>query len=866
MQMTTRLYKLKDTLENVNAASAWSRGRFTCISCRKSLSGNTFKTDIGNLCVDCIETELKKQARKLNLSTWTVTQFSEALEASGNIMSRLTVLWRFHEVLKFVTIKQALNLEALKKLLIRNLGFVQDHPLAQPVRQAAFEACNALGESLAPLLIRMCEPTPWQFYANIVMILGNIAPNHPEAAVLIKQAAKDKNPEIRKRAQAALLKQKATKTTKPTSRKSPKQERLQAAVSQLEPALRDLVQIGTEPSSAIPQTAQQVELVSSVERTMEALVDQHYTGEALKRIYKNHLHDYLFTAENFQVKGNFTIGKLKKSDTARALAKVYGNKELFQAFFDRLPQGVQDILESLVWEGGEREAKQLEKLFHVEIVKTARKGGYGNTQDIHDPYVIFQVRSQYDWRSYRDYSYSFYLSVADRFRKTFKEYLSAPDGYDIAALDRIKKTALLYEDQDRILRHVKLYVTYIEQGNLKFSKSTGKLLKSSLTQMAKYCSIKEFYDKSRKDLEYIKTRLIIDFLQGVQVEMAQVPAELIKTIFQNFFKTTTANPKSKQKKLYAFLYHLKGSYYEYNYEKREKRVKRSLQQLLKALPVSQWVSFENIEKYCFYREIYFNVVERKNYGNDLYFNKKYRGSFSGGYERVYIREGQYKDAVIVPFLKTMMFLFATFGILDVAYDVPENPLLQERDNPYLSLFDGVHYVRLTPLGAYILGLKKKYDAVVQEEIANVLLDDKRLIMTMEGRDPLKAMVIEKLADQISENCYKVNYQSFLKECSTKKDIKQKITMFKDHVSEKPPPIWQEFLDDVESKINPLVSKQKMKVFKLKQSQDLIALMARDDVLKQYIRKAEEYHIVIEESNISKVKKRLEEFGYFIDNI
>ena len=64
----------------------------------------------------------------------------------------------------------------------------------------------------------------------------------------------------------------------------------------------------------------------------------------------------------------------------------------------------------------------------------------------------------------------------------------------------------------------------------------------------------------------------------------------------------------------------------------------------------------------------------------------------------------------------------------------------------------------------------------------------------------------------------------------------------------------------------MVSKQKMKVFKLKQNQDLIALMARDEVLKQYIRKAEEYHIVIEESHIAKVKKRLEEFGYFIDNI
>jgi len=74
------------------------------------------------------------------------------------------------------------------------------------------------------------------------------------------------------------------------------------------------------------------------------------------------------------------------------------------------------------------------------------------------------------------------------------------------------------------------------------------------------------------------------------------------------------------------------------------------------------------------------------------------------------------------------------------------------------------------------------------------------------------------------------------------------------------------LDEVLDKINPLTRRPKMAVYKLASNKELISLMARDEVLKKYIAKAEGYHILIEASNVKKVKKRLEEFGYFIDNI
>ncbi len=110
------------------------------------------------------------------------------------------------------------------------------------------------------------------------------------------------------------------------------------------------------------------------------------------------------------------------------------------------------------------------------------------------------------------------------------------------------------------------------------------------------------------------------------------------------------------------------------------------------------------------------------------------------------------------------------------------------------------------------------------------------------------------------------FQSFLKECASEKDVHAKIKLFKEQITDDPPLIWQDFLNAIVLKIDPLSPQPDMLMFRLSENQELIALMARDDVLKKYILKAEDYHIAVRSANLLKVKKRLEEFGYFITQL
>lgn len=875
MKQTTKLYKLKDTLETVEDASKWASGKFTCASCRKTEDAAKFLTPVGDLCVGCVEIEMKRAARTVDLLNWSLPQYKAALESADKLRDHLTALWRFHDILRVAALKYPNDVDDLRKLVIQSLGFLSEHPLAAVVRQAAYQACLSFDKTLAPMLIAESKTTPWQHYANTLMALSHIAPENHEVRAFIQKAAEDDNLDIRKRAQAILLKlgvpsKQAEAFAKPPSR----QAMLENVMEMLPPELRELMQLGFVEETALDvpfiasdaQPAPKAISASAAPQRIMQLVEQHYSADALKRIYKTYLHGQFFSEDDFPQSGNWSINKLKKNETVHALASVFSQQEPFLRFFAKLTKEAQQMFQQFVWEGEEVEVKTLEAAYKVNIVKEREKrtaygygGGVGNAQDIEDPFVIFQIRTHYNWYAFDD-RYAYYFSIADELRNVFKHYLPRPQGYDVLPIPALPQTEFQHEDRDQILRQIHLYDTYVRQGNLKYSESTGKLMKASLAQMTKYCGVREFYLHD-KELAALKTTLMIDFFQKNPLKPDKEPEVYLKTLFSAFFQA----PTPKGKKLHEFLYHLKGGYYDHDLERRDRRVRQALAELLKLLPPGQWVAFDNARKAAAYRNLDFEVVSRRDYGNDLFFTQRYKSQYGARDERVYVREREYKNAVVTPFLKTMCFLFSAFGLLDIAYDLPKNQDARDRDKPYLSAFDGLRFLRLTPLGAYILGLQETYQTAEAQETGAIILDDKRLILNVEGRDPLKTMVVEKLAEKISDTCYKVTYQSFLKECVTQQDITQKVKMFKEHVTAAPPRVWQEFLEDVAGKINPLAAAEKMAVFKLQPHKELIALLARDETLKKYILKAEDYHIIIAQKDVSKVKKRLEEFGYFIDN-
>jgi hypothetical protein len=756
--------------------------------------------------------------------------------------------------------------------LINNLGYVQPHPLAQAVRQAAYHACVTVGKPLVPRLLEMCRPAPWQFYANVVMTLGSIDPGDQQVQALLYKAAKDANAEVRTRAESALQEY--------IQQAPDKQGILDSLLEQIDPALRQFIQVGTSPQPlhTVRRTRRTAKKKSSPkgvreylpgQKQIEELLLNTYNADALRKIYRHYLRG-LLNAEEFP-EGDLPSNKQKKTDIAWAVSRAYADSTLMQEFLTLLSEDVTNVLNMLVWEGGECDTEILEKTFQVAVMKDVDGYQYGSAvNDIHNAYSIFLVRREYrydyGYGRRRENPYRYYLSLPDQLRILFKNYLPPPPEYDLMPVASPEKTQFLYEDADRILQQLPLFYSYIEQGNLKMSKNGAKVLKTSVRQMVKYCRIHEFYEDNKKDIDFLRTNLLIDFCRKVTPdEPVESSPESLRSLFRKFWDVVDYYGSYE---LSDLLSHLQGRHHANYYNDRaEKRVRATLQTLLQSLPVKTWFAVEPLLQYCLYRDLSLEIIDKSSAKRYLFFRKASPGRQDYYYDnKTYVTHGIYREALLLPFLKGVMFLLATFGLVDITYDLPKNTVLQQTNKSYLSVFDGLRYIRLTPLGAYVLGVTDAYDVTIEEETANVILDEKRLLMMLDGRDRLKGLILEKMADRISDTCYKVSYQSFLKDCTSKQDIEKKIKLFHAHITAKPPQIWQEFLRDVLAKINPFSAQPSMTVYKLEPNKELTDLVARDNMLKKYILKAEAYHIVIESKHLSKVKKRLEEFGYFIDNV
>ena len=222
--------------------------------------------------------------------------------------------------------------------------------------------------------------------------------------------------------------------------------------------------------------------------------------------------------------------------------------------------------------------------------------------------------------------------------------------------------------------------------------------------------------------------------------------------------------------------------------------------------------------------------------------------------------------IIEPLIRGALFLFASFGLLDLAYNELRHPAAARFAQTYLSVFDGLKYVRLTTLGAYVCGLSPTFQ-VSEATNAQVLLDENNLFISYRGDNRSLQSALEKIGRRAgsNENLYKVDYETLLGDCSTEKEIASKIDLFKQLLSNNPPRLWKDFFMTLQKRSYQLPSLESdYKVFKLPEDRELIRMFASDEFLKKHIIKAEMYYVLIPKGSVAKVKTYLKKFGFLID--
>ncbi len=183
----------------------------------------------------------------------------------------------------------------------------------------------------------------------------------------------------------------------------------------------------------------------------------------------------------------------------------------------------------------------------------------------------------------------------------------------------------------------------------------------------------------------------------------------------------------------------------------------------------------------------------------------------------------------------------------------------------LSPFSRAGYIRLTPLGRYVLGVTDDYEAPKQEHTAYFELDPDRLIIRSLVEPNPYAQLLLDTSTAISRNRFETSAESFLAHCQTQSDVEEKIGIFKQFVSKKLPPLWKQFFDSLLMHCNPLrIEKTKYQQYRIDpKNTELIQLLTTNPKLRQMTIRAEGYLLLVENDNLKKFTDELKKHGYLL---
>lgn len=266
------------------------------------------------------------------------------------------------------------------------------------------------------------------------------------------------------------------------------------------------------------------------------------------------------------------------------------------------------------------------------------------------------------------------------------------------------------------------------------------------------------------------------------------------------------------------------------------------------LPINSLIM--NIRTYAFSAEEKFLLIDPYDI-DDMYISNSYDSDTCIEYSNII-------EQLSEPFVKAMLFVLATFGIVEIAYREP-----QKGDKSY---YDGLQYVRLTELGKYVLGIRKDYTPNVTNDKGPAFeLDDQRLLIKVaDSKSPFIPM-LKEFAVLVTPSLYRVDYDIFLTGCNKREDVKRKIDLFEQYICQKLPIIWKQFFDDILSRCAPFSSPLDEYILLCLPADNtaLARLILTEPSLRRYVHKVEGYMLLVKSSEIKKFSDAMKRFGYLI---
>lgn len=545
-----------------------------------------------------------------------------------------------------------------------------------------------------------------------------------------------------------------------------------------------------------------------------------------------------------------------KAQLIQICALPFGSRSTYEAFLQMLDKDVRKVWEALIWE--ERlDDSEIEKQLGIKVYEMVSRPVYYNrietVKELNGQFGIFLTSKDIYYTGYYNQHREIVLGLPLPLRQILAEYYDIPANAELTPVAVLPATEYRYESgQSDILLELPRVLSYKLQGQINYTVKDRPSL-NTLPKMAKSLSIREFFPKTEeKRLKTLRTLLIAGMALHIRgAKLAGDTPVTIRTLFRKAYTDSAFTAG-------LTLPDLKGMGYIDNYDLQKKETE--MLRVLATLPADAWVPFENVQNFVRFHLLDIRPMREYIASDKLYY--EYDDDNKNKWDSKHpIRKGQFSNAVELPYLRGSFFLFAAFGLCDIAYDAPD---LDQLGRECYSSWDGLRFVRRTALGDYVCGFSDSYDASGINPDTKITLSPDTLLITTEETDTSAAAILEPYTERLGANRFRTDNQIFLKNIRTKKELDGKIALFKQIIGDELPPNWTAFFQDMLHKINPFEPVEVAAILQIPtDNKALIQLIAQDPVLKSLIVKAEGYMIVVPKGNYAAMKRRLQEFGYLL---
>lgn len=555
------------------------------------------------------------------------------------------------------------------------------------------------------------------------------------------------------------------------------------------------------------------------------------------------------------IDNKYDIEVSKKQQFVELMANLFSNSEYIYKFYEKLSSTNQSnrLYNKLIWESDYVDTKEAIKLFDLKLQNKSDNISFWGTQEESLVGIYSFI--------VRKFSYRFdILEINQNIKTILKFVFPIPNDYILNEIKDEPTTKYSYNNEQGIFDFLDTIESLLDNHLVEFGKTNEKPLLKTIKLLKESSSSKEFY--TTKTIDTISTDMLtrlFSYYYWDNKGFKKNRLDALKTIIIDQLNDIVPFYISR-----IFTAHLKKVKFD-NYYRNQGELFGIFNVLFKNIPPKSWISVENIINFCKYRDLKFHY--EGEYKTNTYFmicdilqdDKNIKDEINA--------EGEFYYSIFFePILKGLFFYLGSLGLLELKYNDPVSKYnITAHKKNYISIFDGLEYIKFSKLGLYIFGMEKKYQIQKVKKIETSLkFDIYKPIITVNNKDTIMLAKIEPYTEKYDENRYILSYSKIFRDCKDIESLKIKIDGFYKNIEAKPPQVFSRFFDEILKNANMLKHEQIYHTIELVNNKKLLNLFMTNKKLQELTIKAQGYKVLVLKKDLAKLTKIVKDNGFFVE--